>query len=134
MNIDVNNCDYVIVKFAEPVAAGWHLAFWSNQDLVDVEAGATEYKYVFADDPKCGIQDGILPQICMMTFFGGFQAPLVAKVTGVYKHLMGVADKIDGITGNLFDDGAIYNLRGQKVEGKLKPGLYIKNGRKIVIK
>ena len=134
VNIDVNNCDYVVVKFAEPVAAGWHLAFWSNQDLVDVEAGATEYKYVFADDPKCSIQDGILPQICMMTFFGGFQAPLVAKVTGVYKHLMGVADKIDGITGNLFDDGAIYNLRGQKVEGKLKPGLYIKNGKKIVIK
>ena len=134
VNIDVNNCDYVVIKFAEPVAAGWHLAFWSNQDLVDVEAGATEYKYIFANDPKCGIQDGILPQICMMTFFGGFQAPLVAKVTGVYKHLKGVADKIDGITGNLFDDGAIYNLRGQKVEGKLKPGLYIKNGRKVVIK
>ncbi len=88
MNIDVKGCDYIVIKFAEPVAAGWHLAFWSNQDLVDVPAGATEFKYVFADDPKCGVSaDGILPQICMMTFFGGFQAPLVAKVEGIYKHV-----------------------------------------------
>ena len=33
-----------------------------------------------------------------------------------------------------FEDGAIYNLRGQKMTGTLKPGLYIKNGKKIVIK
>jgi hypothetical protein len=46
---------------------------------------------VFADDPKCGVSaDGILPQICMMTFFGGFQAPLVAKVEGIYKHVVPV--------------------------------------------
>ena len=31
-----------------------------------------------------------------------------------------------------FEDGAIYNLRGQKVTGTLKPGLYIKNGKKIL--
>ena len=35
---------------------------------------------------------------------------------------------------NSFEDGAIYNLRGQKMEGTLKPGLYIKNGRKFVVK
>jgi hypothetical protein len=33
-----------------------------------------------------------------------------------------------------FEDGAIYNLRGQKVTGTLKPGLYIKNGKKIIVK
>ena len=88
-NVDVKDCDYVIVKFAEPVAAGWHLAFWSGQDLVAVPAGSTEYKYVFAEDVNCGVKDGVLPQICMMTFFGGFTAPLEAKVTGVYKHFIG---------------------------------------------
>ena len=31
-------------------------------------------------------------------------------------------------------DDAIYNLRGQKVTGTLKPGLYIKNGKKIIVK
>ncbi|MBR0046738.1 MAG: hypothetical protein IJP75_07665 [Bacteroidaceae bacterium] len=94
LNIDVTGCDYVVVKFAEPVAAGWKLAFWSNQDLTDVPEGATEYKYVFAEDPKCGVTDGVLPQICMMTFFGGFTAPLEAKVTGVYKHMIPSTEEI----------------------------------------
>ena len=31
-------------------------------------------------------------------------------------------------------DGDIYDLRGQKVNGTLKPGLYIKNGNKFVVK
>ena len=86
VDLDVKDCDYVVVKFAEPVAAGWKLAFWSNQDLTDVPAGATEFKYVFADDPKCAINNDVLPQICMMTFFGGFQAPLEAKIVAIYKH------------------------------------------------
>ena len=33
VNVDVKDCDYVVIKFAEPVAAGWHLAFWSNMIL-----------------------------------------------------------------------------------------------------
>ena len=86
MDIDVKDCDYVVIKFAEPVAAGWNLLFWSNQDMVAVPEGATEFTYVFADDPNCGVTNGILPQISMMTFFGGYTAPLVAKVEGIYKH------------------------------------------------
>ena len=116
MNIDVKGCDYIVIKFAEPVAAGWHLAFWSNQDLVDVPAGATEFKYVFADDPKCGVSaDGILPQICMMTFFGGFQAPLVAKVEGIYKHVVPVH------TWNFtkWSEATVANLKADAAASKL---------------
>ncbi len=88
LNVDVANCDYVIVKFAEPVARGWHLAFWGGQELVAIPEGATEYKYVFADDKNCAIQNGVLPQICMMTFMNENPTyPLVAKVKGLYKHL-----------------------------------------------
>lgn len=83
VNIDVTNCDYILIKYAEPVAAGWHLAFWSGQDLTDLPAGSTEYKFELTTDM---IVSGIIPQITMMTFFGGYVSPLVAKVTGVYKH------------------------------------------------
>jgi hypothetical protein len=131
--LDVTDCDYLIIRFAEPVAAGWHLAFWSGQDLTDVAEGTMEYKYVFADDPKCGVQNGVLPQICMMTFFGGFQAPLTAKVLGIYKHQIGGDVSVPAIAWSE-DSDVIYNLRGQKVTGTLKPGLYIKNGKKVVIK
>ena len=85
MPVDVEGCDYVVVYFATPAPEGWKLAFWNNQDLVDVPAGATEFKYVFAEDPKCDVKDGVLPQICMMTFFGA-PNPLEAKIYGIYKH------------------------------------------------
>lgn len=130
MDVDVKDCDYVVVKFAEPVAAGWKLAFWSNQDLVDVPEGATEFKYVFADDPKCGVINGVLPQICMMTFFGGFTAPLEAKVVGIYKHVAGVADAIEDVetvapvNGKFVENGQIvifkngkkYNMAGVAIQ------------------
>ena len=119
MDVDVEGCDYVTIKFAEPVAAGWKLAFWSNQDLVDVPEGATEFKYVFAEDPKCGVTDGILPQICMMTFFGGYEKPLVAKVVGIYKH------QAEG------DPTAIKKIdtAAQKANGK-----YFQNGQIFIMK
>ena len=117
MNIDVKGCDYVVIKFAEPVAAGWHLAFWSNQDLVDVPAGATEFKYVFADDPKCGVSaDGILPQICMMTFFGGFQAPLVAKVEGIYKHV----EPVHTWNFTKWSEATVANLKADAAASKIE--------------
>ena len=83
VDINVKDCDYVVVKFAEPVAAGWKVAFWEGQTLVDVPEGATEYKFEL--EPQM-VSSGLLPQICMMTFFGGYTAPLIAKVEGVYKH------------------------------------------------
>ena len=103
-NVDVSNCDYILIKFAEPVAAGWHLAFWPTQDLVAIPEGATEYKYVFAEDPNCSISDGMLSQICMMTYLGGYEAPLVAKVEGIYKHEAGT---VQGKMGDVNNDGAI---------------------------
>ena len=135
MNLDVKNCDYVVVKFAEPVAAGWHLAFWSGQDLTDVTAGATEFKYVFADDPKCGVSaEGVLPQICMMTFFGGFQAPLEAKIVGIYKHYS--SEYLTGINAvQTMSNGQWYDMNGRKLDAKpTKKGVYILNGKKVAIK
>lgn len=83
VNVDVEDCDYVVIQFAEPVEQGWHVAFWADQTLVSVPAGATEYKFELEPDM---VASGELPQICMMTFFGGFTSPLIAKVKGVYKH------------------------------------------------
>ena len=118
VDLDVAGCDYVTVKFAEPVAAGWHLAFWSNQDLVDVPAGATEFKYVFADDPKCGVSaEGVLPQICMMTFFGGFQAPLEAKIVGIYKHKIPVTHTWDFTQ---WSEETVANLKADAAASKLE--------------
>ncbi len=133
MNVDVKDCDYVVVKFAEPVAAGWKLAFWSNQDLTDIPEGAKEYKYVFADDPKCGVADGVLPQICMMTFFGGYTAPLEAKVVGIYKHSTD-ANAVEAIEAPAkTTNGQRYNLAGQPVDENYK-GFVIIDGKTYYVK
>ena len=133
MDVDVQDCDYVVIKFAEPVAAGWKLAFWSNQDLTDVPEGATEYKYVFAEDPNCGVKDGVLPQICMMTFFGGFTAPLEAKVIGIYKHSTD-ANAVEAIEAPAkTTNGQRYNLAGQPVDENYK-GFVIIDGKTYYVK
>lgn len=110
LNVDVKDCDYVVIKFAEPVAAGWHLAFWSGYDLVDVPEGSTEYVYDL--DPDV-IASGVLPQICLMTFFGGFQSPLTAKVTGVYKHSL-TASAPD-VAADVNEAVAVYDINGVKM-------------------
>ena len=95
-DIDVQGCDYVVVKFAEPVAAGWCIAFWAQggTDNVAIPEGATEYKYVFADDEKCAVANDVLPQICMLTLWGA-EKPLVAKVSGIYKHKAPAANELE---------------------------------------
>ena len=135
MDVDVKDCDYVVVKFAEPVAAGWRLAFWSNTDLTEVPEGAKEYKYVFADDPKCGVTDGVLPQICMMTFFGGFTPPLEAKVVGIYKHMI-TPDDIDApeAAPAVANDGQLFNLLGQPVDENYKGVAITADGKKVYLR
>ena len=84
-DIDVKDCDYVMIKFAEPIPSGICAAFWAQggTDNVGIPEGVTEYKYVFADDPKCAIENDILPQITLLTLWN---ANKVVKIEGVYKH------------------------------------------------
>ncbi len=43
-------------------------------------------------------------------------------------------DGISNIKSQTPTDGNIYTLQGVKVEGKPQPGIYVKNGRKVVVK
>lgn len=38
------------------------------------------------------------------------------------------------VNSEKFDTAPVYDLQGRKVEGDLKPGVYIRNGRKVIIK
>lgn len=54
-----------------------------------------------------------------------------------YNNYVPVTSGIEEILNSVFveDDDAIYNLRGQRVDGKnLKKGIYIRKGKKIVVK
>jgi hypothetical protein len=128
-NVDVKDCDYILFKFAEPIPEGLSYAFWTNNKNKGLDKGLTEFKYVFAEDAESEIKDNVIPEISLLTIFG--DAGKIVKVAGVYKHkvtstgieTVKVAKKAD----------VIYNLRGQKVN-KAEKGLFIINGRKVVIK
>ena len=136
MDIDVKDCDYVLVRFAEPVAAGWKLAFWEGNSLTDVPEGAVEYKFEL--EPSM-LSSGILPQICMMTFFGGYTAPLVAKVEGVYKHsLLDDPASVSVVNSDDAASAVCYTLSGTRLTS-LRKGLNIvkaDNGtvKKVMVK
>lgn len=80
LNINVEGYDYILVKFAEPVAAGWNIAFWGNRSTVAIPQGTTEYKFNLESSMRT-----TLPEITLMTMVGGYSAPLTAKIVGVYK-------------------------------------------------
>ena len=118
-DIDVKDCDYVTVKFAQPAPKGWNIAFWAQggTDNVEIPEGATEYKYVFADDAKCAIKDDVLPQICVLTLWpGGY--PFDMKVYGIYKHKT-IATDIKGV---------------ETAEDAVKDGKYFINGQIVIVK
>ena len=118
-DIDVKDCDYVTVKFAQPAPKGWNIAFWAQggTDNVEIPEGVTEYKYVFADDAKCAIKDDVLPQICVLTLWpGGY--PFDMKVYGIYKHKV-TATAIEGV---------------ETAEDAVKDGKYFINGQIVIVK
>lgn len=85
-DVDVKDCDYILFKFAEPTPSGIKAAFWKQggTDNVDVPEGSTEYKYVFAEDSKCAVSNGILPQLTLLVIYPG--SSKTVKITGIYKH------------------------------------------------
>lgn len=118
MDIDVKDCDYVLIKFAEPVDGGWNVAFWSGTETVEVPAGSTEFKFEL--EPAM-VMTGTLPQICLMTLWGA-PNPLIAKVSGVYKHsTVGSPDKIDEIEAcGQLGTSTYYSLTGQALSSPVK--------------
>ena len=80
LNVNVETYDYILIKFAEPVAAGWNVAFWGDRSTRAIPAGTTEYRFDL--EPSMATT---LPELTLMTMVGGYTAPLTAKVVGLYK-------------------------------------------------
>jgi hypothetical protein len=65
--------------------------------------------------------------------------PTIARANITSSYVIEVEQPYSDITGiremaTQQGDGKFYNLKGQVVQGTLRPGVYIKNGRKVVIK
>ena len=64
--------------------------------------------------------------------------PTIAKTNVMSSYAVDVQEIITGISETMAEqresDDRIFNLKGQAVQGTLTPGIYIKNGKKIIVK
>ena len=82
LNVDVKDCEYVCIKFAEPVPeSGWWVSFWTGNGWEALNEGATEYVYT----PTESDRSSGLPQCTLLTTAWGNYPSRQIKVEGVYK-------------------------------------------------
>lgn len=78
-DVSVAGCEFVVVKFAEPVPeSGWRLSFTGG--VIELPQGATEYYYELPESIRAS---GVLPECTLFTWFGAHSQQI--KVAGVYK-------------------------------------------------
>ena len=63
----------------------------------------------------------------------GFASSPVSAAPAIRMEVDGEATNIEGLQV-IIDDGTFYNLKGQKVSTPNEKGIYIRNGKKVVIK
>ena len=114
----------VIVKTAEAKVAG------ANFDFVGVYAPTT------VEEGDYFVNGGKLYKSVGSTNLKAFRAYIDNKSNGegeVKLYIDGVATAISEINADVQESGVIYNLAGQRVS-KTTRGIYVKNGRKVVVK
>ena len=73
-------------------------------------------------------QDGTEQQLHAFSPFWGCVVEMVAQPTDIDSPLLG-SSQVQRTT-----DGYVYNLQGQRVQKPTMPGVYVRNGRKVVVK
>ncbi len=103
-NVDVSDCDYIVVKLATPAPDGLSWSVWTNNASQKLDEGDTEIKYVFDDedsyDHACEIKDGIIPEISSIGIWD--PAGIKLRVYGVYKHKVPVELSYTDLTADMF--------------------------------
>lgn len=114
----------VMFKGGDAVVAG------TNFDFVGTYAASTD---IAAGDYFIG--NGAIYKSTGATTIKAFRAYIKAKTSGagVKMFVDGIETGIDEINGTAVENGAIYNLAGQRVN-KAQKGVFIVNGKKVIVK
>ena len=70
----------------------------------------------------------------MRGFRAFFLVPTSLEGQSLKANIGGIITAIDAIHGATQADAPVYNLNGQRMNGKLKAGIYVKNGKKFIVK
>lgn len=109
-DIDVTGCDKIYIFFAQPIQAGWDVAFWgiAGPDGVEhLDAETTVYEFDLTKklgDTEPTYKDGdktFLKEATLCNLWGG-NYPRTIKVYGVYKHLIPAELSYTDLTKEMF--------------------------------
>ena len=140
---DAVNVDYYTVenKTVDALAEGTNMLMPApaNGGAFTADDGYKYYKLAYDDYDK---QEGLgfywgAPEGGAFYVKAGTAYLAVPKVNAAGAKgftLSGEATGIEGVNANLENAKAIYNLNGQRVASMAKPGLYIVNGKKMVVR
>lgn len=107
-------------------AVNWfQMGFYKTEVLVEVQPGNSLMLCVNKEDPDAAAADWVVVDNFRITYFGP-EKPAHWKSGDQ----VGVKDLISNTKG----DNKTYNLQGIQLNGKLKSGIYVKNGRKVLVK
>ena len=108
-------------------AVNWfQMGYYKTEVLAEVVSSAAGLEiFINKQDPDVADADWLVVDNFRLTYFG----------TEKPKNWKSGEDAIkDVITATAKGDGKVYNLQGVQMQGHLKSGVYVKNGRKILVK
>ena len=122
------------VKTAQPESVGNGVTFQGIFSPKDITEGGTLKAAGVTEDAKIKLA---ATGSEMQAFRAYFVLPQTADPASLRLSIDGTVTAISGINADNNADDAnapVYNLQGQRVSGNLPGGVYIKNGRKFVVK
>ncbi len=80
-DLRVSICDYILVKFAEPVGPGWSLALEGIDGYIRIPEGASGYRL---DLDASAVASGTVPKLALVALSPSM--PQTVHLDGIYKH------------------------------------------------
>ena len=132
--IDISEYDTLKIEFAEPISRTAYLKiydtsnFWGRHYSVDVNNNRTEANIYLHSMKSDSGEEIRADSICIIALQTNYVQDIKLKGIRLTKTIP-VPEAIDGVEKDANDDGAVYDLNGQRM-GKPRKGMYIVGGKK----
>ena len=131
------NTPFLTMDVAED-KVGKELNFGKKEIVATPESLGTDFVGVYAKTDANGMyginKDGKLQKGGAGAYVNAFHAYLNVKDPAGVAFNGSTPTAINGVAADKVADTAVYDLSGRRVYGKLQKGLYIMNGKKVVVK
>ncbi len=105
-----------------------------NMSQEDGDFTADSGQYVLQNHEDEGLAFYQITSESIGVTLNAYHCYLTSEVVPTALHLPGMSTGIVAVEGDMIANGAIYDLAGRKVSKAVKKGIYIQNGKKVLVK